>query len=81
MKTAALANQCRFCTEELPQGARQCPLCLRNVDEDDVYELPAVTPELARMAESLGLSLDQAASTDGTDGTDEPDITTTARPI
>ena len=32
--------QCRFCTEELPSAATQCPLCLRAVADDDAYELP-----------------------------------------
>ena len=29
--TDAAVRQCRFCTETLPPGARECPLCLREV--------------------------------------------------
>ena len=41
------AGRCPYCTEELPPGARKCPLCLRAVTEaDDRYEIPAVEPEI-----------------------------------
>src|SRR5687768_7433247 len=29
--TDSSAQQCRYCTETLPSGARECPLCLREV--------------------------------------------------
>ena len=31
--TDAGAQQCRYCTETLPPGARECPLCLREVSD------------------------------------------------
>jgi len=32
--TDASVLQCRYCTETLPPGARECPLCLREVADD-----------------------------------------------
>ncbi len=32
--TDTSALQCRYCTETLPPGARECPLCLREVADD-----------------------------------------------
>jgi hypothetical protein len=42
---------CPYCAEQLPPGAKKCPLCLRAVtadaDADDVYEIPALEPEIS----------------------------------
>jgi hypothetical protein len=32
--TDSSTRQCRYCTETLPPGARECPLCLREVTEN-----------------------------------------------
>src|SRR5687768_18399840 len=31
--TDSAVRQCRYCTETLPPGARECPLCLREVTD------------------------------------------------
>ena len=40
--TDAGVRHCRFCTEVLPPGARECPLCLREVSDPAADRHPAI---------------------------------------
>jgi hypothetical protein len=56
--TDAAVRQCRYCTETLPPGARECPLCLREVTEGEPRKTnqPATSVSRPLTATSLAAS-------------------------
>jgi hypothetical protein len=57
--TGSGVQQCRYCTETLPPGARECPLCLRDVSDPSterrmVMSQPATNPG-SRLAASTAV--------------------------
>jgi hypothetical protein len=61
--------QCPYCAEQLPPDVRKCPLCLSAVtadadadaDADDVYEIPALEPEIQAEWQSAAVYTLEAA--------------------
>ena len=43
--TDSAVRQCRYCTETLPPGARECPLCLREVTDSAVEARKTAQPQ------------------------------------
>ena len=49
--------QCPYCTQEVPAGARQCPLCERElqVDAAEVFEIASAVPEIPTEWQSVAV--------------------------
>jgi hypothetical protein len=61
-------QQCRYCTETLPSGARECPLCLREVADRSAERRTMISQPLAVSGNkpSTGTSLAAATLTGAT---------------
>jgi len=57
--TESSAQQCRYCTETLPSGARECPLCLREVTDRSADRRTMISqpPTVSGSKPSTGTSL------------------------
>ena len=62
------AQQCRYCTETLPSGARECPLCLREVADRSAERRTMINqpPTASPNKPSTGTSLAAATLTGAT---------------
>jgi hypothetical protein len=61
-------QQCRYCTETLPTGARECPLCLREVADRSAERRTMISkpPTVSANKPSTGTSLAAATLTGAT---------------
>jgi hypothetical protein len=61
-------RQCRYCTETLPSGARECPLCLREVADRSAERRTIISQPLTLSGSkpSTGMSLAAATLTGAT---------------
>jgi len=57
--TDSAVRQCRYCTETLPPGARECPLCLREVTDNAARTTQQPTPSGNRPSTATSLAAAQ----------------------
>jgi len=55
--TDSAVRQCRYCTETLPPGARECPLCLREVSDNAAEARKTTQPTVSGSRPSTATSL------------------------